>query len=183
VVSNGVVPIGTIMGERLIYLPSVGFCLAAALALRRGADLLPFTGPRRCVLFACVVALVCAAHAGRAVVRNADWRSNETLFLADLEGARSSKRLSNGGSILIDQGIDVERGVALLERAVAMQPGQYDYLDNLGWCYYKLGDYERARTVLRRSLALEPGGPTAEDRRTHLRQIEEALRGYEGRSR
>jgi tetratricopeptide (TPR) repeat protein len=182
IVSNLFVQIGTIMGERLLYLPSVGFCLAVTLLLRALVERFPSSAIARRATYAGLIGLLVVAHAWRAIDRNADWHSNERLYVTDLEGARSSKLLNNGGWILIDQEIDVERGVALLERAVRRQPGQFEYLDSLGWGYYKLGEHEKARRILVRSLEIEDSGPSAALRRAHLRRIKEALRAAEART-
>src|SRR5262249_59369370 len=79
VTSNLLFPIGTIMGERLAYLPSVGFCLAAALLW---TSLLKWQqAPARAVLIVAVVAL-----SARTFVRNRDWRGNFALFSPTLPG-------------------------------------------------------------------------------------------------
>jgi len=244
VVSNWAVPIGTILGERLLYFPSIGFCLAAAALLERGVERLPLgaAGRRRC--FALGVALVCGLHGLRALQRIPVWRSDRSLFLHDVRVVPgSAKAQTNAGSVLlaegrpeaalahfqaaiaigapgfgapfadaitaltalgrfqeavalgdrafaaglhevsidnnlgfllVDRGIDVERGVRLLERAAAASPEDPEVLDSLGWGYFRQGRLERARQVLRRALerSQQPAGAT----RSHLEAVEAALR-------
>src|SRR5262249_22388549 len=65
IVSNVAVLIGTIMGERLLYLPSAGFCLLLALALARigrGSGATVALG-----------VLVVGLYAVRTIERNAIW--------------------------------------------------------------------------------------------------------------
>ncbi len=93
IVSNLVVSVGTIMAERLLYLPSIGFCLAAALAVgglcaRLFADARLARGA-----FAGVFAVVVILNGYRAQLRGADWLSNETLLLADLETSPGSAKI------------------------------------------------------------------------------------------
>lgn len=173
VVSNLLIPIGTIMAERLVYLPSAGFCLAVAFA---GERLVATPRASQRAGVAALAALLLVGHGARAVVRSADWRSKERLYLHDAEvSTRSAKALNNAGWILIDRELDVRRGVALLERALEIWPDDAEYLDSLGWGHHKLGNHAEARELLKRSLALDASGPTADERRAHLRAVERAL--------
>ena len=80
VVGNLLFDVGTIFAERLMYLPSAGFCLLVGLAFE--AALLRTRGRalRRAAL-ALLVLLVIAAG-GRTYVRGGDWLDDETLFTA-----------------------------------------------------------------------------------------------------
>lgn len=99
IVSNVALPIGTIMGERLLYLPSLGFCLALAVSLRAAATRVAGTSQMAPRIFAVTVALLVALHAARAVERGLDWRSENGLYLHDLAVApRSAKIQSNAGA-------------------------------------------------------------------------------------
>ena len=105
VVSNTVVVIGTIMAERLLYLPTLGFCLALAVALRGLAGLLPTSDRARSGVAAALIAALVMVHGARVVQRNADWASPATLWLADLETSpRSAQVQSNAGIALLGPG-------------------------------------------------------------------------------
>jgi tetratricopeptide (TPR) repeat protein len=60
------------------------------------------------------------------------------------------------GSVLVDSGIDVRRGLELCRKAVQTKPQNAAYLDSLGWAYFKSGDLNEARTALRRALEIAP---------------------------
>jgi tetratricopeptide (TPR) repeat protein len=82
--SNLVIAIASVMAERFLYLPSVAFAMAVAgLAWR-------YLSPR--VAWATLGALA-LLYTGRTWARNADWRDNLTLGLADVETAPRSARL------------------------------------------------------------------------------------------
>lgn len=182
VVSNWLVPIGTIMAERLLYLPSVGFCLGVGWVVSLSLERIPGSSGRWRAAVAAGVSVLVLAHAARSVERSGDWESNERLYLHDVEvSPRSAKALNNAGWILIDRDLDPERGVALLERALEIWPDDPEFLDSLGWGYYKLGRYAEARRVLRRSLALAGSGPTFPDRKAHLEAVERAIRAQRSR--
>ena len=93
--ANVLLPIGTIMAERLMYLPLVGAAAAVALVLaaagRRLIDAVP-RGARWSLGVALTVAVVgvLAALAGRTVARNEDWTSSERLWSSSAEAAPDS---------------------------------------------------------------------------------------------
>ena len=74
-VSNLLLPIGTVRGDRLLFLPSLGFAFAF------GAGLDWLTERARFVGFA-TLALVLGFYAWRTHERNLDWRSQESLWMA-----------------------------------------------------------------------------------------------------
>jgi tetratricopeptide (TPR) repeat protein len=122
VVSNVLVPIGTILGERLLYLPSLGFCLALA-ALMAGAAArwcrTPVAAAR--ALTAAVMALV-ALHAARAVDRVLDWRTENGLYVHDLAVNPSSFKIqSNAGAALAELGRH-EEALRCFREAIAIAP-------------------------------------------------------------
>lgn len=89
-VANVVAPIGTIMAERLLYLPSLGFCLLTATLLMKVWDL----GQRRLSVLACTMTLLC--FMGRTWVRNTDWRDSETLFRSAVVAYPKSAKAHQG---------------------------------------------------------------------------------------
>jgi tetratricopeptide (TPR) repeat protein len=86
VTANILLPIGTIMGERLAYLPSAGFCLLIALLCTRMEMHQPKLGQP-------LLALIIVALASRTFLRNRDWRDNSTLFFADVRSVPESVRI------------------------------------------------------------------------------------------
>ncbi len=80
ITSNVPMPIGTILGERLYYTPSLGICLLPA-------ALLPWLLRRPKLLVAAMAALSVwmTASVWMIVERNGVWKSNDSLFLNDVE--------------------------------------------------------------------------------------------------
>jgi tetratricopeptide (TPR) repeat protein len=115
--SNIVVVIGTILGERLLYLPSAGICLAIASVLRAAGRKIRI----RSVAVAAIATLVLAGGA-RTWARNADWKSNATLFeSAALASPRSCKALGGYASVLFSARQSRE-AISWAERALAIYP-------------------------------------------------------------
>jgi protein O-mannosyl-transferase len=109
-------PIGSIMAERFLYLPSVGFCVVAALAFSaattrwRAAWALPI--------------LAVAALAVRTHVRNADWQSNLTLWKSAMQACPDSFKTWKGyASAVWDSGHTeehVDQAIALTQTSLAI---------------------------------------------------------------
>src|SRR2546422_8166242 len=78
-----IIPIGALMGERLLYLPSVGFCLAAG----AGTALLLGVARSARPMVAGAVTVALLGLATKSLGRTADWRHPLTLYEAELREA------------------------------------------------------------------------------------------------
>lgn len=85
-VSNLIIPIGIIVAERTLYLPSAAVAFAVVLAARR----LPRAAPMR--IAAAGLAVVIALFSVRTVIRIPDWRSTDVIFAALLRDRPDSFR-------------------------------------------------------------------------------------------
>jgi tetratricopeptide (TPR) repeat protein len=63
----------------------------------------------------------------------------------------------------IDQGVNLDEGMAMIKRAVQQRPDDGYIVDSLGWAYYKLGNYDEAVSQLERAVQLKPEDPTIND--------------------
>jgi Tfp pilus assembly protein PilF len=181
-VSNLLFPIGTIMAERLWYLPSLG---AIALLVWVGrAGVARFRSARAAVGIVLVVALLLAA---RTVVRNRDWTDDRTLFRAAVAAQpRSVKAHVNLASRLMTTGTaaDMAEAERHYRAAQAIAPDYLPVLNGLGYLYTRQRSYDAARALLQEAIAKQPGQPEAWVRLGNL-ELEvgrgaEALAAFEG---
>ena len=150
-VANVVVPIGTIMAERLLYLPSVGFCLLTA-TLMEGIWVLD-----RRRLFVLVCTVLVAASLSRTWARNSDWRDAETLFRAAVVAYPHSAKAHQGlGEAMMKRG-DWLGALDEFRKAVVIYPQYAAAHYNSGLCYWWLRQYENAITAYERAVAIQPG--------------------------
>ncbi|MDR2803377.1 MAG: tetratricopeptide repeat protein [Treponema sp.] len=70
--------------------------------------------------------------------------------------SNNANAMNGLGFLLVETGLDVERGLELCKKAVNKYPQNAAYLDSLGWAYYKTGEIGEARSCLRRALDLAP---------------------------
>jgi predicted Zn-dependent protease len=61
------------------------------------------------------------------------------------------------GYTLVERGAQLERAQGMIELAVAAEPLNAAFLDSLGWVYYKVGEFGRARLQLERAVRLRAG--------------------------
>jgi tetratricopeptide (TPR) repeat protein len=59
----------------------------------------------------------------------------------------------------IDRGVRLPEAIAMVQRAVDLQPQSGAIIDSLGWGYYRMGDYGAAVEKLEAAVVLEPGDP------------------------
>lgn len=63
----------------------------------------------------------------------------------------------------VDQGVNLQPGLKLIERAVQLKPDDGYIVDSLGWAHYRLGNYKQAAKYLERAVELRPEDPTLND--------------------
>lgn len=71
-----------------------------------------------------------------------------------------------------ERGMELEKGLELINRAIPYAPDNAAYIDTRGWIYFMMGRYLEAREDLERAIALLPDDPTIAD---HLGDVYEKL--------
>ena len=158
-VANLLFPIGTIMAERLMYLPSAGFCLAAAAILVRMTARLQPSGPGASRINPALLGtgILLAALSARTIVRLGEWRDDYTIFRAALTVSPDSVRvLFNYGAACEARGNDDE-AVGAYEKAIGLWPAFGDAHYNLAGIEARRKRWENAVEHYLAALRLEPG--------------------------
>ena len=141
-VSNFLVTIGTILGERLLYLPMVGFAIFLGAVLCR---LVSVTQERRYVYAG--LAILLGLYGVLTVTRNRDWRNDVTLFSAAVhDGNRSAKVYYNLGVGYRKQK-RFDEAIEAFERVVEQKPTEPDSWKYLGIVYAEQGQHAKAAGV------------------------------------
>ena len=188
-VANLVVFVGTLLAERLLYLPSAGLCLLAGCLAAT-----PVTARARRVAAVAATSLVLAA-AARTWTRLPDWRDDFALYRSAAEVSPRSARIrynlgnawlrqrrhadaeaeyrralaiypafadaqANLGMALLQQGRPAE-ALETLSVAAARLPRNAEVAVNLGSAERLLGRADRAEAEFRRAISLDPDAATA----------------------
>ena len=147
-----IVPIGVLMAERLLYLPSVGFCIAAgagvALVVERAR-----TPPRWAPALMAVVLLALAA---KTWTRNTDWHDALTLWEAELRNEPQDVVVNNNLAVEYIARGELTKARERLEIALRTHPGYWRAHVNLGIVEHKLHDDAAAVRSLEQAHRLDP---------------------------
>jgi len=99
-----------------------------------------------------------------ALERSGQWDEAVTEFRALLQRqADHAAALNYLGYMFADRGVHLEEALAMISRAVELEPTSGAYQDSLGWVYFRLGDLDRAEKYLREAARLEPHDPTVHE--------------------
>lgn len=170
IVSNILFPIGTNMSERLIFMPSVGFCLALAILAWRlqhklGKKLVPVLAG---------LGLITVLFGVKTIVRNQAWKDNFTLFSTDIYHSPNSAKLRNAmGGELLTQSLKPENkpqqqamwqeAVGHLQEAIRLHPTYKGAYLLLGNAYNYLKQFDQSIAAYQKALQISPGDQLAED--------------------
>ena len=72
------------------------------------------------------------------------------------------------GYILADRCLRLDEAKDMIEKALSQSPENGAFLDSLGWVYYRLGDFKKARFYVEKALKFEEKSATMHD---HLGDI------------
>lgn len=148
--SNLLFPIGTLMGERLAYLPSAGLAMILAVLLHERFK------KRRNVLVAALV-VVALLYGSRTVVRNLDWLGPNRFYPKLVETSpESAKSWYFHGTWRAWKGDD-EGAVASYDRSIEILPFYTEALHNRGNALVRLGRLEEAAASYQQVLRYDPG--------------------------
>jgi tetratricopeptide (TPR) repeat protein len=147
VTANILARTGTIMGERLAYLPSAGFCLMLALAWN-------WLRMKRETAAWAVLAVVVLAFSVRTVVRNRDWKDPLALYTSAVRAVPNDAKMhaSLAGQYLIRKQLDL----AAREYQIALRiiPDYPDALSPFALLEFERGNYQAAGTLMKKALDL-----------------------------
>ncbi len=162
VVGNLVVPSGAGFAERLLYLPSAGFCLLLGVAVERFLDALrsSFSPLSRGLRVAALTGLATIIVAGALDCRaqSRAWRDDESLFRsAAARCHRSARGCFVLGQMYERQGRTPE-ALQAFDDAIASFPEHFASWDEKGRLLGQQGDLDRAEAALRESIRIHPMG-------------------------
>lgn len=172
------------MAERFLFLPSVGFCLAVALAIWYGTR-------QRARVAAAVLLPLLVVFGGMTVARNADWKDDATLFAADVQKAPDDCKLNyyRALSIGAPAGADeaqrkqvIEEKMTYLRKALDIYPEFIEAHTEIAKLFEAKGQYDSALVhnmlVLRNNRSNSIAAYHAANEYYALKQNEQAILWY-----
>ena len=167
--SNLMTPIAGMLGERLAYIASLGFCMAFAylLAILLKVDLktsgsMLKVSPK----FTWVLATILVVYSFKTFSRNLDWKDHLTLFRSDighLENAAQAHNLLAANLVAktyetnnqAEIGKLMNEAIPHFKRAVEIEPGFFNAWYDLARSYSKVKDYPNALAAYLKVIELD----------------------------
>ena len=188
--SNVFFLIGSTMGDRLLFAPTLGSAIALAWLLFRFTGSIAATKmANTATVAACAIALL---YSWKTVARNPVWQNDYTLFTTDTANAPGSARIwYNAGTAMLNSLPDDknERAAVLtetigaLQKSVAIDSDKAAQYTNLGTAYYKAGDYTAAIAATTHAMKLTPQDTSLQlnlaDALFMMKRYDEAIARYE----
>ncbi len=101
---------------------------------------------------------------GVVLERAHQWDRAQADFLKALEFRPDQPMVLNYlGYSWVEQGRNLKRALAMIEKAVRLRPNDGYIVDSLGWAHYQLHDYGRAVRYLEHAVELASQDPTVND--------------------
>lgn len=146
--SNIFFTVGFSVAERVLYLPSVGFCLMCAVLLSKMGN--------HCKHADIIAVTVLLLSVSKTYKRSAEWENELSLYSSGLRVCPMNAKIHyNMGKVLGDSGLikDAEKNYW---NAIKLDPSYEQALNNLGNLLEKSGDSKTAESLLARAVTLRP---------------------------
>ena len=144
--------ISWIVAERYVYLGTLGIIVCVAMLFDKFIKL--NANSKMVGYFALVV--IVASLSVRTIIRNKDWKSEDTLWIATAQVAPSGQQIHNNlGDVYARQG-DLNRAVEEFKKAIEINPNYADAYHNLGNTYQQMGQFDLAVENYQKALSINP---------------------------
>lgn len=150
--SNLLHPVGFVVAERVLYLPSLGFCLLVA----QGCSLLAQQYRRYCAWLKLGVAVLLLTHAAKTFLRNYDWWSEQSLYESALRVSPSNAKMLNNLGQTMEAANLFEEAHSYYTKAVRLEPDDIRGHLNLGRVLTTMRHFEKAEAAFVKALSLLP---------------------------
>jgi Tfp pilus assembly protein PilF len=145
--ANILVPTGTIMGERLAYLPSAGFCLMLALGwnwLRRKKEIAAWG----------LLAMIIFAMSVRTVVRNRDWKDTFALYSSAVRAVPNDAKMHSNLAGQYFARNQLDSAAREYQIALRINPDSPDALSFYSALEFQRGNYQGAGVMMEKALSM-----------------------------
>ncbi|XP_071036207.1 protein O-mannosyl-transferase Tmtc3 [Parasteatoda tepidariorum] len=150
--SNLFFPVGFVVAERVLYIPSMGFCMMLA----QGWSTL--WEKRTCKQLAAVgIIFLVTVHILKTIRRNEDWRTEFTLYSSALSVNQRNAKLFNNMGRVLESLEKQEEALNHYNEAIKIQPDDVRGYLNMGRVLTHLRRYEEAEKVYLNAKSLFPG--------------------------
>uniref|UniRef100_A0A8D2PBR0 dolichyl-phosphate-mannose--protein mannosyltransferase n=1 Tax=Zosterops lateralis melanops TaxID=1220523 RepID=A0A8D2PBR0_ZOSLA len=175
--SNLFFRVGFVVAERVIYLPSIGYCIL----FTYGFSLLSKQAKKKKILAVAVLGIL-LINVMRCALRSSQWRSEEQLFRSALSVCPLNAKVHyNVGKNLADKG-NQSAAIKYYREAVRLNPKYVHAMNNLGNILKERNELHEAEELLSLAVQIQPDFAAAWMNlgivQNSLRRFEEAEQSY-----
>jgi tetratricopeptide (TPR) repeat protein len=146
--------ISWIVAERYVYLGTLGILVLIAYAIQKIGELSQVRLGRN--ISSPILAIILLAFSFRTIIRNLDWKNQDTLLLATAKTSPSSAQNHNNlGDYYVRQG-NLEKAIEEFKKAIELLPGYADAYHNLANTYLYMGKTDLAVENFQKALSVNP---------------------------
>merc|ERR1719282_2265568 len=150
--SNIFFPVGFVIAERILYIPSMGFCLLVSVGIQR---LYHQCRSVRTILLSLFYLLV-FSHSVKTFARNFDWVDEQSIFLSGLTVNTNNAKLYNNVGHALESKKNYHEALILFKEAAKVQPNDIGAHINIGRTLNFLEKFDQAEIAYRSAQRLLP---------------------------
>jgi tetratricopeptide (TPR) repeat protein len=147
-VESSVIPIRDVIVEHRLYLPSIGFVIAAVLFIQ---SFIPHKAIKIVVMCALIVSLSVLTYS-----RNSVWKDPQTLWQDVIAKTPGSARAYNNLGVAYKNSGAFDKAIEQFEKSIQSDRQYIAVYFNLGDIFYRQGKYKNAVQMLEYALELNP---------------------------
>lgn len=146
------IPLATLMADRYMYFPSIGFCLIIGVFFDRQWSKRLY---RPAILIIGIAIISC--YSILTIHRNPVWRNDFTLWTDTLKKSPESiPALNNLAFYYAVNNSNLDEALKLSSRSLALDPDNLECLDTIAEIYYRKNEYDRAIAALKKAVSIAP---------------------------
>ncbi|XP_029290183.1 protein O-mannosyl-transferase TMTC3 [Cottoperca gobio] len=149
--SNLFFPVGFVVAERVLYVPSMGFCVLVA----HGFKIVSHKGHLKKFSWL-VIGVLLTTHAVKTFNRNWDWESEYTLFTSALKVNKNNAKLWNNVGHALENQNHYVKALQYFLQATRVQPDDIGAHMNVGRTYKNLNNSKEAEIAYLVAKSLMP---------------------------
>jgi len=174
ILSNVVIKIGTIYGERLLFTPLLGYCIGLTFLIHtifksktiKGSDIRDSFKNGKIAYSILILFIV--GYSIKTVFRNPAWENSYTLYHTDIQKhGKSAKMNFHYGLELVKFGLDEKKPAterkewlakadAQFRKAIEIYPDYHDAYAQLGLSFYRNKQPQKALEAYKKAISLKP---------------------------
>jgi tetratricopeptide (TPR) repeat protein len=143
--------ISWIVAERYVYLGAIGIFATVGLIFSRAVQ--KAKNPKIVYI---AFAVIIMALSWRTIVRNNDWKNQDTFWQATAKTSPQSWQNHKNLGDLYGQRGDSEKAIEEFKKAIELNPGYADAFNDLGNVYQQMGKMDLAIKSYQKAIALNP---------------------------